>query len=73
MSALKSRNSAKERSSASTRKKVVVVFLDRTPVKGYLNASSLGTSDIIDLLTPEGEHLEIAAQDVKSVYFVREF
>lgn len=73
MSALKSRNTAKERSTASTRKKVVVLFLDRTPVKGYVNAASLGASDIIDLLTPEGEHLEIAAQDVKSVYFVREF
>jgi hypothetical protein len=73
MSALKSRSSPKERAPASTRKKVVVVFLDRTPVKGYVNGGSLGRSDIIDLLTPEGEHLEIAAQDVKAVYFVREF
>jgi len=73
MSAIKSRNSAKDRLPASTRKKVVVLFLDHTPVKGYVNASSLGNSDVIDLLTPEGEHLEIAAQDVKSVYFVREF
>jgi hypothetical protein len=65
----------KERASASTstRKKVVVLLMDRTPLKGYLNASSLGRAEAIDLLTPEGEHVEVAADDVKSVYFVRVF
>jgi hypothetical protein len=66
-------NFVKERPSASTRKKVVVLLMDRTSVKGYVNASSLGTADTIDLLTPDGELVEIAAADVKSVYFVREF
>jgi hypothetical protein len=59
--------------STSTRKKVVVLLMDRTPLKGYLNASSLGRAETIDLLTPEGEHVAIAPDDVKSVYFVREF
>jgi hypothetical protein len=59
--------------STSTRKKVVVLLMDRTPLKGYLNASSLGRAETIDLLTPEGEHVEVAPDDVKSVYFVREF
>jgi hypothetical protein len=65
----------KERASASTstRKRVVVLLMDRTPLKGYLNASSLGRAETIDLLTPEGEHVEVAPDDVKSVYFVREF
>ena len=60
-------------SSSSTRKKVVVLLMDRTPLKGYLNASSLGKAETIDLLTPEGEHVEVAPDEVKSVYFVREF
>jgi hypothetical protein len=59
--------------STSTRKKVVVLLMDRTPLKGYLNASSLGRAETIDLLTPEGEHIAVAPDDVKSVYFVREF
>jgi hypothetical protein len=63
----------KERASASTRKKVVVLLMDKTPLKGYLNASSLGKAETIDLLTPDGEHVAIAAEDVKSVYFVRQF
>ena len=29
--------------------------------------------ETFDLLTPEGEHREVALKDVKSVYFVREF
>src|SRR5580658_9287313 len=66
-------NFVKERAAASTRKKVVVLLMDRTPLRGYLNAASLGTAETIDLLTPDGEHMEVAAADVKSVYFVREF
>ena len=32
----------KDRAPASTHKKVVVLLLDRTPVKGYINAGDLG-------------------------------
>ena len=63
----------KNRAPASTHKKVVVLLLDRTPVRGYLNPVLLGRMETIDLLTPEGEHREVALKDVKSVYFVREF
>src|ERR1700751_5881805 len=48
-------------------------MLDQTPVKGYVNAKALGHEETIDLLTPDGEHRPIAANDVKAIYFVREF
>jgi len=63
----------KSRSPASTHKKVVVLLLDRKASKGYLNPASLGRSEAIDLLTPDGEHESIELRDVKAVYFVREF
>jgi len=58
---------------ASTHKKVVALFLDRPPIKGYLDPSTLGRAETIDLLTPEGERRSISLADVKSVHFVREF
>jgi hypothetical protein len=58
---------------ASTHKRVVVLLLDRTPVRGYVNPSVLGHADSIDVLTPEGEHRAIPTDAVKCVYFVREF
>jgi hypothetical protein len=63
----------KSRAPTSTHKKVVVLLLDRTPVRGYLNPANLGRTETVDLLTPEGEHREIPLAEVKSVYFVREF
>jgi hypothetical protein len=65
--------SAKLRVQASTHKKVVVLLLDRTALRGYLNPSKLGDADTIDLLTPDGEHRNFAVKDVKSIYFVRDF
>ena len=64
---------AKTRAPASTHKKVVVLLLDRTPIRGYLNPASLGRSESIDLLTTDGEHRALALDTVKSIYFVREF
>jgi hypothetical protein len=58
---------------ASTHKKVVVLLLDRTSLKGYLNAPALGRTETIDLLTPDGEHRSIELEEVKSIHFVREF
>ncbi|MGA3295782.1 MAG: hypothetical protein ABSE45_17595 [Candidatus Acidiferrales bacterium] len=63
----------KNRATASTHKKVVVLLIDRTSVKGYLNPAALGRTEGIDLLTLDGEHQAIPLTDVKSVYFVREF
>jgi Family of unknown function (DUF6982) len=58
---------------ASTHKRVVVLLLDRTPVRGYLNPKLLGHDETIDLLTPDGQHRALPTTDVKCVYFVREF
>jgi hypothetical protein len=63
----------KNRTPASTHKKVVVVLADKKPVRGYLNPSRLGQLDPIDLLTPDGEHAELPLAKIRSVYFVRDF
>jgi hypothetical protein len=63
----------KNRAPASTHKKVVIALADKKSLRGYLNPSRLGQSEIIDLLTPEGEHQEIPLPRVRSIYFVREF
>ncbi len=63
----------KNRAPASTHKKVVVLLLDRTHLRGYLNPARLENTDTIDLLTPDGEHQAVPLKDVRSVYFVREF
>lgn len=63
----------KVRAPASTHKKVVVRFLDRSLEKGYLNPAKLGDAESLDLLTPEGAHRQIDLNDVRSIYFVREF
>lgn len=60
----------KTRTSASTHKKVVVELLDRKSQRGYLNPVGLGRQEVLDLLTPEGEHEQIALSAVRAVYFV---
>jgi hypothetical protein len=63
----------KARTPSSTHKKVVVRFLDRNVLRGYLNPSKLGAADSLELLTPEGEQRSFEVKDVRSIYFVREF
>jgi hypothetical protein len=63
----------KLRTPASTHKKVVVLLLNRTTLRGYLNPGRLGETDTIELLTPEGEHRNFAVKEVRSIYFVRDF
>jgi len=65
--------SVKVRAPASTHKKVIVRFFNRSPVRGYLNPSRLGEAELLDLLTPEGEHKDFPLKDIRSIYFVREF
>ena len=65
--------SLKNRAPASTHKKVVIVLVDKKPLRGYLNPVRLGQADPIDLLTPDGEHQEVPLARVRSIYFVREF
>ncbi len=50
----------KDRAPASTRKKVVVLLLDRGHLKGYLNPATLARAEAFDLLTPDGEHVSVA-------------
>jgi len=63
----------KNRAPASTHKKVVVVLLDKTAVRGYLGPTRLGQTDPVDVLTPDGEHEQIPLTKIRSIYFVREF
>lgn len=63
----------KKHASASTHKKVVVLLLDRTSVKGYVDPTTVGRDDTINLLTLDGEHRSIPLPETKSIYFVREF
>lgn len=63
----------KLRAPASTHKKVIVVLADKKPLRGYLNPARLTHSDAIDLLTPDGEHVEVPLAKIRSIFFVREF
>jgi hypothetical protein len=63
----------KARIPSSTHKKVVVRFLDRSVLRGYLNPTKLGMGESLDLLTREGEQRTFEVKDVRSIYFVREF
>jgi hypothetical protein len=63
----------KTKTPASTHKKVVLLLSDKKPVRGYLNPARLGQLDPIDLLTPDGEHLEVPLAKIRSIYFVRDF
>lgn len=46
---------------------------DKKPLRGYLNPARLSQADPLDLLTPEGEHVEVPLVKIRSVYFVRDF
>jgi hypothetical protein len=63
----------KSRPASSTHKKVVVVLTDRTDLPGYLNPSRLRPAEPIDLLTPDGEHRTLPMEEVRCIYFVRDF
>ncbi len=60
-------------SASSTRKKVVVRKLDKGLVKGYVNPSSyLGPSGV-EVLDREGRLQGIPLEELKGVFFVRDF
>ena len=62
----------KTRTPASTHKKVVVELMDRKSLRGFLNPARLQDTSALDLLTPHGEHQEIARDKIRAVYFVRD-
>lgn len=63
----------KKSAPASTHKKAVVLLADRTRIPAYLNPTSLGQSDTVELLTQDGEFQSVPLTKIKSIYFVREF
>lgn len=63
----------KKQAAASTLKKVVVVLSDRSVLRGYVNPARMGKSERFDLLTQDGEQRDVPLENVRSVYFVREF
>jgi len=38
-----------------------------------LNPTKLGDAETLELLTPEGEHQNLAVKEIRSIYFVRDF
>lgn len=57
----------------STHKKVVIRKLDKGLVKGYVNpAASLGPTGI-EVLEPEGRLVNIPLEEIKGIYYVRDF
>ena len=63
----------KAKAPASTHKKVVLVLADKKPLRGYLNPARLGQLDPVDVLSPDGEHVQLPLNKIRSIYFVREF
>jgi hypothetical protein len=51
----------------------VVVFSDGVRLEGYLHPLRVQTAESLDLLTVNGEHRPISLNDVRAIYFVREF
>ena len=49
------------------------MLADRKSLRGYLNPVRLGQLDPVDVLTPEGEHVQLPVGKIRSIYFVREF
>ena len=58
---------------ASTLKKVVFLLLDGTAIRGYLNPQGLSRAESVDLLTCNGQHKLLTVNEIKSIFFVREF
>lgn len=59
--------------SPSTHKKVIVRKMDRDAVQGYVNPAGLVVDGKVAVLSPGGQVLTLALEEIKGVYFVREF
>jgi len=57
----------------STHKKVIVRKMDRDSVSGFLAPANFIVDGKLELLNPSGKLISIALDEVKGVYFVREF
>ena len=59
--------------SSSTHKKVIVRKMDRDAVQGYVNPAGLVADGKVAVLSPGGQVQTLALEEIKGVYFVREF
>jgi hypothetical protein len=62
----------KTKTPASTHKKVIIELLEKKLLRGYLNPTRITQAESIDVLTPSGEHQEVALGRVRAIYFVRD-
>lgn len=61
------------KSMPSTHKRVIVRKMDREAVQGYVNPAAFLVDGKVAVLSPEGQVVSIELEDIKGVYFVREF
>jgi len=57
----------------STHKKVIARKMDRDSVSGFVAPANFIVDGKLELLNPSGKVISIALDEVKGVYFVREF
>lgn len=62
----------KKASKPARNKKAVALLLNRTRIAGYVDPAEVGRTEVVDMLTPQGEHKAINLKDIKSLYFVRD-
>lgn len=62
-----------KRQSVSTHKKVIVFPLTGKSRQGYLNPAELGWSAQVELLSSDGEYVNLDLSEIKAIHFVREF
>jgi hypothetical protein len=58
---------------SSTRKKVVVRRLDKDVIKGYIDPDAFLTPEGVELLDLDGRVLRLPLDQIKGIYFVRDF
>lgn len=58
---------------SSTRKKVVVRKLNKDVVKGYVDSDQFITEEGVEVLDLEGRLLTLPCEEIKGIYFVRDF
>ncbi len=57
----------------STTKKVVVQRFDREPISGFVNPQTYLSAAGVELLSLSGNLIILSYEEIKTVYFVREF
>jgi len=58
---------------ASTNKKVLVARFDRETLAGFVSSPTGLETEVLDLLTPDGNVVQVPYPEVKAVCFVRDF